>query len=163
MEVTRSRAERWKRQRLDVHPAHVSQAVQKGLTNTTGAHRLIMGLQGHVDDVRRGEISCGRDHCATDGKVSHLLDIVAIKQLCRKASVEKVDAGPGGATLAFRDDRFPDPAGLVAFISDQADTIKLRPDHRLVYMRRWDTAEMRLGGVRNLMTQLAKIAQSPAA
>ena len=31
-----------------------------------------------------------------------LLEVVAVKQLCRKAGVEKVDAGPKGAVLSFR-------------------------------------------------------------
>ncbi|MDP6707288.1 MAG: transcription-repair coupling factor [Alphaproteobacteria bacterium] len=96
-------------------------------------------------------------------EVGHLLEIVAIKQLCRKAVVAKVEAGPKGATLSFHGDRFPDPAGLVAFINDQVGSAKLRPDHRLVYMRQWDTAEDRLKGVRGLVAELAKVAQSPAA
>ncbi len=96
-------------------------------------------------------------------EVSHLLDIVAIKQLCRGAVIGKVEAGPKGATLSFHDNQFPDPAGLVAFINEQAGRAKLRPDHRLVYMRPWETAEDRLKGVRDLVAELAKIAQSPAA
>src|ERR671929_385648 len=34
-------------------------------------------------------------------EVKHLLQIVAIKALCRRANVEKIDAGPKGAVLAF--------------------------------------------------------------
>jgi hypothetical protein len=74
IEVPGCRAERWKRQRLDVHPANVPQAVQKCLANATGAYRLFMGLQGHMNDGRRGKISCRRDHRPTDRKVTHLLD-----------------------------------------------------------------------------------------
>ena len=36
-------------------------------------------------------------------EVVHLLEIVAIKALCRKANVAKVDVGPKGAVIAFRD------------------------------------------------------------
>ena len=50
------------------------------------------------------------------------------------------------------------PAGLVRFIGDQAGTVKLRPDHRLVYRRSWETAADRLAGVRRLTADLAKIA-----
>ena len=42
-------------------------------------------------------------------EVEHLLKIVAIKALCRRANVEKVDAGPKGAVIAFRDNSFADP------------------------------------------------------
>ena len=96
-------------------------------------------------------------------EVAHLLDVVAIKHLCRLAMIEKVEAGPRGATISFRGDRFPDPAGIVAFINEQVGTAKLRPDHRLVYMRQWESAEVRLKGVRDLVARLAKIAQPSTA
>jgi transcription-repair coupling factor (superfamily II helicase) len=96
-------------------------------------------------------------------EVSHLLEVVAIKQLCRRALVEKLDAGPRGATLSFRNDSFPDPAGLVRFLNDNAGTARLRPDHKLVFMRVWDTPAERLKGVRGLLGRLARLAQSSAA
>ena len=77
---------------------------------------------------------------ALPAEVENLLEIVALKRLCREAGVEKLDAGPKGAVLAFYRNRFADPAGLVAFINAQAGTVKLRPDHRLAYRRDWWTA-----------------------
>ena len=96
-------------------------------------------------------------------EVEHLVQVVAIKALCRAAGVEKVDAGPRGATLGFRDKAYANPAGLVAFINEQAGTAKLRPDHTLVYQRNWDDAETRLKGVRQLIERLASIAQAETA
>ena len=52
-------------------------------------------------------------------EVEHLLEIVAIKALCRRANVAKIDAGPKGAVISFRDDRFANPEGLVAYIREQ--------------------------------------------
>ena len=93
------------------------------------------------------------------GEVEHLLDVVAIKHLCRAAGVGKVEAGPKGATLSFRHDSFANPAGLVEFISRQADTTKLRPNHQMVYMRAWTDADERLAGVHGLLEALAGIAR----
>jgi transcription-repair coupling factor (superfamily II helicase) len=95
-------------------------------------------------------------------EVQHLLKIVEIKGLCRDASIERIEAGPKGATMTFHNAHFPNPAGLVAFISDQVGTAKLRPDHKLVYMRRWDTPEERLKGVYHMVRELAKIARQSA-
>ncbi len=98
-------------------------------------------------------------------EVQNLLDIVAIKGLCRTAGIRKVDAGPRGASVAFNDDQFANPAGLVDFIADQQGMIKLRPDHRLVAMRSWDDVDNRLAGTRLLVERLAaiaKAAESPA-
>jgi len=90
-------------------------------------------------------------------EVDHLLAIVTIKQLCRPAGVEKLDAGPKGATVTFRENAVLNIAGLVEFISKQAGTAKLRPDQKLVYRRDWVTDETRVKGVNHLLTRLAEI------
>ena len=89
--------------------------------------------------------------------VEHLLDVVSIKVLCRRAGVDKVDAGPKGVTLSFRNNEFANPAGLITFISGRSD-VKLRPDHTLVVKANWPTPEMRLQGVRKLVGEIAAIA-----
>ncbi|MEC9347756.1 MAG: transcription-repair coupling factor [Pseudomonadota bacterium] len=96
-------------------------------------------------------------------EVDNLFDVVAIKSLCRVANIEKLDAGPKGATLVFRENRFPDPSGLVRYISGQAGTAKLRPDHKLVILRAWDEVPVRVKGVRTLIRGLAQIAERAAA
>ena len=96
-------------------------------------------------------------------EVENLLAIIGIKQMCRVANVERIDAGPGGASVVFRNDNFANPGGLVKFINDNSGSVKLRPDHKLVYQRSWDEAEDRLKGVDYLVRQLVKLAQSALA
>ena len=96
-------------------------------------------------------------------EVENLLQIIAIKQLCKTAGVEKVDAGPKGAVVAFRDDSFANPAGLIGFIQKQAGEVSLRPDHKLVYKRKWETAQDRVTGVKRLLEGLAKLIEEKAA
>jgi len=91
-------------------------------------------------------------------EVENLLQIMAIKRLCRDAGVAKVDAGPKGAVVAFHNDTFARPESLVGFIQSQPGKVQLRPDHRLVFRRHWLDARARVGGVRRLMEALAKIA-----
>ena len=50
-------------------------------------------------------------------EVDLLLKLVRIKALCRRANVEKLDAGAKGLTLAFRDNSFANPAGLVKWVA----------------------------------------------
>ena len=40
-----------------------------------------------------------------------LFKIVAIKALCRRANIEKVEAGPKGIIVSFRDNAFANPTG----------------------------------------------------
>ena len=91
-------------------------------------------------------------------EVENLLRVVEIKTLCRDAGVERVDAGPKGATLSFREGRFANPAGLVAFIGQNAGTAKLRPDHKLVYRRDWHDPGARITGLRHMLRKIAEIA-----
>ena len=49
--------------------------------------------------------------------MKHLLKIVFIKALCRKANVEKLDAGPKGVVIHFRGREFADPVKLVRYIA----------------------------------------------
>ena len=60
-------------------------------------------------------------------EVEQLLKLVAIKALCRKANVEKLDAGPKGVTLSFRDNSFANPQGLVRLSRNRAMTRKCAP------------------------------------
>ncbi len=90
-------------------------------------------------------------------EAKNLLEVVAIKALCRQAMIEKIDAGPKGAVLTFRHDQFPNPAGLVQFLTRQDGKAKLRPDHKLVIVREWPKASSRLNGVARLTETLAKI------
>ncbi|MBF0247086.1 MAG: transcription-repair coupling factor, partial [Alphaproteobacteria bacterium] len=94
------------------------------------------------------------------GEVENLLDTVRIKRLCRRAHIEKIDSGPKGAVVSFRNDTFPNPLGLVKYIADQVGTVKVRPDQKLVIKRAWDQTDARLKGVRQLAQTLASIAES---
>lgn len=96
-------------------------------------------------------------------EVANLFDIVGLKRLCREAGVERAEAGPKGAVIAFRGNKFAHPAGLVDFIARNAGTVKLRPDHRLVIQRNWETGGDRVAGVRQILRQIAEIAARAAA
>ena len=91
-------------------------------------------------------------------EVRHLLKIVYLKALCRKANVEKLDAGPKGILVQFRNQEFPNPASLVDFIARQGSLAKIRPDQSIVFSRDLPSAEKRLAGAGVIMTKLADLA-----
>lgn len=92
------------------------------------------------------------------GEVENLLKIIEVKQNCFAAGIEKVDAGPKGAVIAFRNNRFANPQGLIGFIQKEAHTISLRPDHTILCRRSWERPADRLEGVAKLAAVLAGIA-----
>ncbi|WP_019995147.1 transcription-repair coupling factor [Aureimonas ureilytica] len=92
-------------------------------------------------------------------EVEHLLKVVFIKALCRKANIEKLDAGPKGLVIQFRDKTFANPAALVRYIGEQGPAAKIRPDQSIVLARVWEKPEQRLNGAAGIATQLARFAE----
>ncbi len=92
-------------------------------------------------------------------EVEHLLKVVFVKALCRRANVEKVDAGPKGAVISFHNNEFANPAALVDYIGKQGVLAKIRPDQSVFLQRDWPTADHRLGGAAVIITNLAKLAE----
>ena len=96
-------------------------------------------------------------------EVEQLMKLVAIKAYCRKAHVEKVDAGPKGVIIAFRANSFANPQGLVRYVAEQRGDAKVRPDMKIVFMRDFESADQRLDGTRTIVRTLAAIAEKKAA
>jgi transcription-repair coupling factor (superfamily II helicase) len=92
-------------------------------------------------------------------EVRHLLDTVKIKALCRRANVARIETGPKGAVISFRDDRFANPEGLVAYIREQGPAARVRPDMRVVLFEDWEQPEQRLKGAAAILRNLVRIAE----
>lgn len=90
-------------------------------------------------------------------EVEHLLKIVTIKALCRRANVDKIDAGPKGALISFRDGRFENPGALVSYIGEQGVLAKIRPDQKIVLVRDWPDPEQRLKGAAAILVRLVRM------
>jgi transcription-repair coupling factor (superfamily II helicase) len=91
-------------------------------------------------------------------EADQLLRVVAIKGLCREANVAKIDVGPKGAVVSFRNDEFRNPAGLVQFVAKNAVAWKVRPDNKVVVKGEWETPAQRLAAAEKVLRELAKLA-----
>ncbi|UTD29116.1 transcription-repair coupling factor [Bradyrhizobium sp. WD16] len=92
-------------------------------------------------------------------EVRYLFKVVAIKAYCRRANVEKVDAGPKGAVIAFRDNSFAHPDRLVGFIRRHGAAAKVRPDMKVVFLQDWQTPDERIEGATTILRDLADLAE----
>jgi transcription-repair coupling factor (superfamily II helicase) len=91
-------------------------------------------------------------------EADQLLKVVAIKGLCREANVAKIDVGPKGAVVTFRNDDFKNPSSLVAFIAKNQVAWRLRPDNKVVVKGEWETPKQRLDAAEKVLSELAKLA-----
>jgi transcription-repair coupling factor (superfamily II helicase) len=96
-------------------------------------------------------------------EVRYLFKIAAIKAYCRRANVEKVDAGPKGVVISFRDNSFAQPEKLVFFIRQYGQAAKVRPDMKVVFLQDWGTPEERLEGATEILRALAGLAETKKA
>ncbi len=91
-------------------------------------------------------------------EVRHLVDVVGIKLLARRARVASLDAGVKGAVVRFHRDTFPNPEKLLRWIATQKGAVKMRPDGRMVVRARWDDLSIRVGGIKKLLKLLKNLA-----
>ncbi len=91
-------------------------------------------------------------------EVENLLRIMEIRQLCRRAGVDRVEAGPRGAVLGFYKDTPPQPAAVMKWIADKGRDVRLRPDQKLVLARTWEKTGQRVAGIKGLIEELARLA-----
>ncbi len=126
-----------------------------------GLYRRLSELHGQADIESFAAELIDRFGPLPD-EVRHLLELVTIKGLCRRANVEKVDAGPKGVVIAFRNATFPNPAALMTWIAREGSLAKVRPDHKVVIMRDWEDPAKRLKGTAALLIILARLAEEGA-
>jgi transcription-repair coupling factor (superfamily II helicase) len=95
-------------------------------------------------------------------EVDNLLQVVALKRLCREAGVERLEAGPKGMVFQFRGNAFRNPAGLVSWLGNKGGLVRLRPDHKLAISREMGVRE-RISMARDVLGNLDRLAQQAKA
>ncbi len=123
------------------------------LQTRLGLYRRLAGLEEEADiDAFAAELT---DRFGPPPEeVRHLLEVVAIKAMCRAANISSFDAGAKGAVTGFHDEKAVPLEKLIGWINDQGPRARLRPDMKLVVRRDWQELEARLKGARNVLRQL---------
>jgi transcription-repair coupling factor (superfamily II helicase) len=156
--ITEPVADRWSPQITIGTPVMIPESYVADLPVRLGLYRRL----AEIEDEREIE-GIGAEMADRFGplpeEVEHLLQIVAIKALCRHANVEKIEAGPKGAVISFRDNSFANPDGLIAYIRDQGRDARVRPDMKVVLFDEWEKPEQRLKGTTVILRRLVSIAE----
>jgi transcription-repair coupling factor (superfamily II helicase) len=155
-------ADRWSPQITIGTPVMIPEDYVADLSVRLGLYRRLADIEDEQEIEGFGAELVDR-FGALPEEVQHLLKIMAIKSLCRRANVEKIDAGPKGAVLAFRDNSFANPEGLIAFIGRQGASAKVRPDMKVVLFYDWEKPSQRLHGTTAVLRNLVRIAEQAKA
>lgn len=86
--------------------------------------------------------------------VENLLAIIRLKLVCKAAGIEKLDTGPKGAIIGFRDNKFAKPEALIGFIHKNGATMKIRPDQRIFCQQEYKNDQDKLRQTSNLIQQI---------
>lgn len=87
-------------------------------------------------------------------EVNSLLTVMKIKRLCRKAHVEKVDAGPKGVVMTIRHKDVKDPSMILSAITQNSGW-RLRPDQTIFVAGSFERPDLRLRGTERAVKALA--------
>ncbi len=92
-------------------------------------------------------------------EVNTLLLVIRIKAMAKRANISRLDAGPKGATVQFHGDKFPNPAGLVEFLTDQSGQAKVE-GNKIFIRRDWTSDADRIKGAFGIARDLAAKAKA---
>jgi transcription-repair coupling factor (superfamily II helicase) len=88
-------------------------------------------------------------------EVQNLIGTLNLKQLCRAAGIEKVDAGDKGVVIAFRNNSFAKPDKLIAYLQKHSNIMRLRPDQKIAILRAWNDPAARIKGLAGFISEMA--------
>ncbi len=138
-------------------PVTIPEGYIPDLTTRLSLYRRLSALENEAEIEAMGAEIVDR-FGPPPPEVDLLMKLVRIKALCRRAHVEKLDAGAKGLTLAFRDNSFANPTGLVKWVTAQGSLARVRPDMRIVVIGDFEELTDRLEGTLKMMREIAKIA-----
>lgn len=96
-------------------------------------------------------------------EVEHLLAVLSIKLTAKRAGIARMDAGPKGIVLAFRDAKFAAPEALLGHIAKHAKRIKLRADQTLLITAELNDEAARLQHAAQIAGEIADLLPKNAA
>ena len=85
-----------------------------------------------------------------------LVELMKIKNLCKKAGVVKLDAGQKGASISFLNESFANPEGLISLIRANESSLKVK-NGRLIIVRNWKEENKRIKEVKYFLRKIVNL------
>ena len=92
-------------------------------------------------------------------EVLHLLEVIKLKSMCRKACISKIDVGPKAVVLQFHSSTKLEPEKLMSYVMKNQARAKLRPDNKLVFAKdEGGEFEENKAAVENILNEIIALA-----
>ena len=85
-----------------------------------------------------------------------LVELMKIKNLCKKAGVVKLDAGERGASISFLNETFSNPEGLVSLIRANPSSLRVKGG-KLIIIRNWKEENKRIKELKNFLRKILNL------
>ncbi|MEO5347251.1 MAG: transcription-repair coupling factor [Magnetococcus sp. YQC-9] len=87
---------------------------------------------------------------------THLLEVMRLKQACRRIRILKIDAGPKGATIQFHPQPHVRPEGIIALLQEGGGAIRLNHETQTLSIkeRTWEESAVRIEELRGILDRL---------
>lgn len=135
----------------------IPESYVEDLSLRMGLYRRLASFES-ADDIRSFAAELIDRFGPLPQEVEHLIDILYIKQLCKRAGIERLDAGPKGVVFSFRHNVFAKPDALISYISQHTKQYKIRADQKLVYMDNWRNTREQFTKVNAAVEAIAALA-----
>ena len=89
-------------------------------------------------------------------ETKQLIEVSSLKSICKRLGIEKLDANERRAVFSFRDDTPLAPNHLMRVIESRRNTLKIRPDSKLVFTGLDENSSDRISTVKKLLRQLSE-------
>ena len=141
-------------------PVMIPESYVPDLTLRMQLYKRLSGLETE-SDIEAFGVELADRFGPLPHEVRQLLLIVGIKAMCLTANVEKVEAGPRGIIISFRDNSFARPDELIRYVTSQGLLAKVRPDMRIVFTGDFEGEDERMKGVISLLRDLVALIEKP--
>ena len=89
--------------------------------------------------------------------MKNLFAVILLKQKCKKALIERLDVGDRGAVVTFKDNTFPNPAGLIELLQKYPNAIKLGGDQKIRFMNLPVQQDMKFAEIGRLASIISSV------
>lgn len=113
----------------------------------------------HIDEIFNieYELSDRFGHIPTE--LHNLLILMKVKLNCLRLNIENVDVGHSGFSFSFFNNHCDNPASVISFLNSDAVkgkyAVKMRPDNKVVILRKWKTESERTRDIDQFFSLMA--------